>query len=90
VAESALWVHDETDRATATLLAQLWAARVPDSARDAPQRVGRDDVRGDRVQQEQKPFRTGVLETSQALVSGGDLENRVSAGRDKGPSATHT
>src|SRR5438046_6151505 len=25
VAESALWVHDETDRSTATLLAQLWA-----------------------------------------------------------------
>src|SRR5437762_10427678 len=33
VAESALWVHDETDRSTATLLAQLWAPEDRKSTR---------------------------------------------------------
>jgi len=29
VPESALWVHDETDRGTALVLAQLWAPDYP-------------------------------------------------------------
>src|SRR6266480_5916841 len=71
VAESALWVHDETDRSTATLLAQLWAPEYPVPLGTLLSQEGETTYEGILVQQEQKAISDrGPGDIAKLLVSG--------------------
>jgi 2-oxoglutarate/2-oxoacid ferredoxin oxidoreductase subunit beta len=71
VAESALWVHDETDRATATLLAQLWAPEAPIPIGTFLDEAGSATYEEIVVQQEQKSISDrGPGDIAKLLVSG--------------------
>ena len=71
VPESALWVHDETDRATATLLAQLWAPEYPIPLGTMLSQEGETTYEGILVQQEQKAISDrGPGDIAKLLMSG--------------------
>jgi 2-oxoglutarate ferredoxin oxidoreductase subunit beta len=71
VAESALWVHDETDRSTATLLAQLWAPEYPIPLGTLLNEPGGATYEEIVVQQEQKAISDrGPGDIAKLLVSG--------------------
>jgi 2-oxoglutarate ferredoxin oxidoreductase subunit beta len=71
VVESALWVHDETDRATATLLAQLWAPEYPVPLGTLLKETGVPTYEEIVVQQEQQAISDrGPGDVAKLLVSG--------------------
>ena len=71
VAEGALWVHDETDRATATLLAQLWAPEYPIPLGTLLNETGGATYEEIVVQQERKAISDrGPGDVAKLLVSG--------------------
>src|SRR5437762_5475403 len=71
VAESALWVHDETDRSTATLLAQLWAPEYPVPLGTLLNETGVPTYEEILIQQEQQAISDrGPGDIGKLLVSG--------------------
>ena len=71
VPESALWVHDETDRATALVLAHLWAPDYPIPLGVLAANAGETTYEEILIQQEQKSIsERGPGDIAKLLVSG--------------------
>jgi 2-oxoglutarate ferredoxin oxidoreductase subunit beta len=71
VAESALWVHDETDGGTALVLAQLWSPEYPIPLGVLANKAGESTYEEILIQQEQKVIsERGPGDIAKLLMSG--------------------